>query len=126
MRRRGRRAELRDERSLRRVEGDYPNYGFTNFDDIAWASLTTFQTLTMRGWSDVMDQLEAATGSLVATKMYFITLIVFWSFFALSLVTAVIIAQYVRQSKLDEKTSGVEGAGGILNAPWLRRLKRKP
>ena len=107
-------------------KGDYPNYGFTNFDDIAWASLTTFQTLTMRGWSDVMDQLEAATGSLVATKMYFITLIVFGSFFALSLVTAVIIAQYVRQSKLDEKTSGVEGAGGILNSPWFRRLKRKP
>nr|KAG5703737.1 hypothetical protein BaRGS_023026 [Batillaria attramentaria] len=33
--------------------GGNPNYGFTNFDHIGWALLTSFQLLTLDYWEDI-------------------------------------------------------------------------
>ena len=104
--------------------GEAPNHGYTNFDDIAWSSLTVFQTLTRRGWWHVMEQLEDATGNAVVAKLFFTLVVVFGSFFAASLVTAVIVAEYAKVSVLEEKT-GARAESKEMRL-MFRRLNRTP
>ena len=101
--------------------GEAPNHGYTNFDDIAWSSLTVFQTLTRRGWWHVMEQLEDATGNAVVAKLFF-TLVAFGSLQGHSS-TGVIAAEYakVRCSKKRR------GRGGVKEMRLMfRRLNRTP
>jgi hypothetical protein len=98
--------------------GANPNLGFTGFDTVAGAGLVIFQTLTLRGWTAAMEQVDAATGS-VAGKMYFCTLVLLGSFFAMSLVAAVIIAAYDKTAVIDQKTAGAAADGKA------RRAQRK-
>ena len=36
--------------------GENPNYGYTNFDNIGWSMLISFQLLTQDYWEDVYNK----------------------------------------------------------------------
>ena len=67
---------------------DLPNFGFSNFDNIAWAWLTIFQCISMEGWTNIMYMVMDTTSTY--TWPYFVVLIVFGSFFAVNLALAVL------------------------------------
>ncbi|KAL4124998.1 hypothetical protein PRIC2_008589 [Phytophthora ramorum] len=76
------------------------NWGFTNFDNIGSASLTIFQCITREGWSDIMYMLQDAGYGAVAV-IYFVSFIIFGSFFMLNLTLAVIWDNFSEASFLE-------------------------
>ena len=111
--------------------GAAPNRGHTSFDDIFGASLVIFQTMTRRGWGEVMEQVGDATGSVVFARVFFCSMVVFASYFAASLVSSVVVAEYAKTSVLEEKT-GQESANKdlerfrrrLIRQAWFVRTKR--
>ena len=101
-----------------------PNRGYTSFDNILWASLVLFQTITMRGWSDVSDKLEAATGNPDLVKVFFVAAVFIGGFFAMTLITSVLIAEFHKTSVLERKTGTAQD--GKVARRMKRRLNRKP
>ncbi|TSM20246.1 Voltage-dependent L-type calcium channel subunit alpha-1C [Bagarius yarrelli] len=65
-----------------------PNDGITNFDNFAFAMLTVFQCITMEGWTDVLYWMQDAMGYELPW-VYFVSLVIFGSFFVLNLVLGV-------------------------------------
>jgi hypothetical protein len=78
------------------------NWGFVNFDHIGTASLTIFQCITREGWSDIMYMLQDAGYGVVAV-FYFVSFIIFGSFFMLNLTLAVIWENFAEASLIDKK-----------------------
>ena len=71
---------------------DLPNFGYSNFDNIAWAWLTIFQCISMEGWTNIMYMtMDTVT---TWTWPYFVVLIVFGSFFAVNLALAVLFVYF--------------------------------
>ncbi|KAI5622014.1 voltage-dependent L-type calcium channel subunit alpha-1D [Silurus asotus] len=66
-----------------------PNGGITNFDNIFFAMLTVFQCITMEGWTDVLYWMNDAIG-FELPWIYFVSLVIFGSFFVLNLVLGVL------------------------------------
>ncbi|MGH0167788.1 UNVERIFIED_CONTAM: hypothetical protein FKN15_053692 [Acipenser sinensis] len=66
-----------------------PNGGITNFDNFAFAMLTVFQCITMEGWTDVLYWMNDAMGYELPW-VYFVSLVIFGSFFVLNLVLGVL------------------------------------
>ncbi|XP_016422379.1 voltage-dependent L-type calcium channel subunit alpha-1D-like [Sinocyclocheilus rhinocerous] len=66
-----------------------PNGGITNFDNFMFAMLTVFQCITMEGWTDVLYWMNDAMG-LELPWVYFVSLVIFGSFFVLNLVLGVL------------------------------------
>ena len=111
--------------------GAAPNRGHTSFDDIFGASLVIFQTMTRRGWGEIMEQVGDATGSVVFARVFFCSMVVFASYFAASLVSSVVVAEYAKTRVLEEKT-GQESANKdverfrrrLIRQAWFVRTKR--
>ena len=71
---------------------DLPNFGYSNFDNIAWTWLTIFQCISMEGWTNIMYMtMDTVT---TWTWPYFVVLIVFGSFFAVNLALAVLFVYF--------------------------------
>ncbi|XP_039863873.1 voltage-dependent L-type calcium channel subunit alpha-1D-like isoform X1 [Simochromis diagramma] len=66
-----------------------PNGGITNFDNIFFAMLTVFQCITMEGWTDVLYWMNDAIGYEIPW-IYFVSLVIFGSFFIINLVLGVL------------------------------------
>uniref|UniRef100_A0A6G1RWN9 Voltage-dependent L-type calcium channel subunit alpha n=1 Tax=Hypotaenidia okinawae TaxID=2861861 RepID=A0A6G1RWN9_9GRUI len=66
-----------------------PKHGITNFDNFAFAMLTVFQCITMEGWTDVLYWMQDAMGYELPW-VYFVSLVIFGSFFVLNLVLGVL------------------------------------
>ncbi|CAL8386174.1 unnamed protein product [Gadus morhua 'NCC'] len=66
-----------------------PNDGITNFDNFAFAMLTVFQCITMEGWTEVLYWMQDAMGYELPW-VYFVSLVIFGSFFVLNLVLGVL------------------------------------
>uniref|UniRef100_A0A3P9M7K4 Voltage-dependent L-type calcium channel subunit alpha n=2 Tax=Oryzias latipes TaxID=8090 RepID=A0A3P9M7K4_ORYLA len=66
-----------------------PNGGITNFDNIFFAMLTVFQCITMEGWTDVLYWMNDAIGFEIPW-IYFVSLVIFGSFFIINLVLGVL------------------------------------
>jgi hypothetical protein len=71
-----------------------------------------------------MEQVEAATGSVMVVKLYFSMMVLFGSFFAMSIITAVIIAEFQKTSIIEQKTGS--NADGKAQKAFFKRLNRKP
>ncbi|KAK3256176.1 hypothetical protein CYMTET_34675, partial [Cymbomonas tetramitiformis] len=69
-----------------------PNYGISNFDNLAWAFLTIFQCITLEQWVDIMYWTQDATTGWAC--LYFIVVIFIGAFFLLNLVLAVITSMH--------------------------------
>ncbi|KAA0713731.1 Voltage-dependent L-type calcium channel subunit alpha-1F [Triplophysa tibetana] len=73
-----------------------PNGGITNFDNIFFAMLTVFQCITMEGWTDVLYWMNDAIG-FELPWIYFVSLVIFGSFFVLNLVLGVLSGEFSKE-----------------------------
>eukprot|EP01135_Chromosphaera_perkinsii_P012279 Nk52_evm16s2630 gene=Nk52_evmTU16s2630 len=71
------------------------NFGITTFDNMFLSMIVVFQCLTMEGWVDVMYAIQAQT--IYWAWIYFVSLVIFGSFFALNLVLGVLSGEFSRQ-----------------------------
>nr|XP_051708287.1 voltage-dependent L-type calcium channel subunit alpha-1D isoform X16 [Oryctolagus cuniculus] len=107
-----------------------PNGGITNFDNFAFAMLTVFQCITMEGWTDVLYWMNDAMG-LELPWVYFVSLVIFGSFFVLNLVLGVLSGEFSKErekakargdfQKLREKQQLEEDLKGYLD--WITQAE---
>uniref|UniRef100_A0A673UWH7 Voltage-dependent L-type calcium channel subunit alpha n=1 Tax=Suricata suricatta TaxID=37032 RepID=A0A673UWH7_SURSU len=86
-----------------------PNGGITNFDNFAFAMLTVFQCITMEGWTDVLYWMNDAMG-FELPWVYFVSLVIFGSFFVLNLVLGVLSSMPTSETE-SVNTENVSGGG---------------
>ena len=83
-----------------------PNFGITTFDNIMWGWLTIFQCISMEGWTFqmyiVMDSVNPWSW------IFFVTLIVFGSFFAVNLALAVLYVYFTGETDDSEEREAEE------------------
>merc|ERR1719264_2327861 len=82
-----------------------PNQGITSFDNIMLAMLTTFQCVTMEGWTPIMYWTNDALGN-AFNWVFFIPLIVIGSFFMLNLVLGVLSGEFAKEKERVESRAG--------------------
>uniref|UniRef100_A0A8C2ZCH9 Voltage-dependent L-type calcium channel subunit alpha n=1 Tax=Cyclopterus lumpus TaxID=8103 RepID=A0A8C2ZCH9_CYCLU len=107
-----------------------PNKGITNFDNFAFAMLTVFQCITMEGWTDVLYWMQDAMGYELPW-VYFVSLVIFGSFFVLNLVLGVLSGEFSKErekakargdfQKLREKQQLEEDLKGYLD--WITQAE---
>uniref|UniRef100_A0AAZ3RGA0 Voltage-dependent L-type calcium channel subunit alpha n=1 Tax=Oncorhynchus tshawytscha TaxID=74940 RepID=A0AAZ3RGA0_ONCTS len=107
-----------------------PNGGITNFDNFLFAMLTVFQCITMEGWTDVLYWMNDAMGSELPW-VYFVSLVIFGSFFVLNLVLGVLSGEFSKErekakargdfQKLREKQQLEEDLKGYLD--WITQAE---
>ncbi|XP_019732583.1 voltage-dependent L-type calcium channel subunit alpha-1C isoform X6 [Hippocampus comes] len=107
-----------------------PNDGITNFDNFAFAMLTVFQCITMEGWTDVLYWMQDAMGYELPW-VYFVSLVIFGSFFVLNLVLGVLSGEFSKErekakargdfQKLREKQQLEEDLKGYLD--WITQAE---
>ncbi|XP_057213136.1 voltage-dependent L-type calcium channel subunit alpha-1D isoform X3 [Triplophysa rosa] len=107
-----------------------PNNGITNFDNFLFAMLTVFQSITMEGWTDVLYWMNDAMGSELPW-VYFVSLVIFGSFFVLNLVLGVLSGEFSKERekakargdfhKLREKQQLEEDLKGYLD--WITQAE---
>ncbi|XP_048877532.1 voltage-dependent L-type calcium channel subunit alpha-1D-like isoform X2 [Brienomyrus brachyistius] len=73
-----------------------PNWGITNFDNFFFAMLTVFQCISMEGWTDMLYWMNDAMG-LELPWVYFVSLVIFGSFFVLNLVLGVLSGEFSKE-----------------------------
>ena len=81
-----------------------PNYGFSNFDDIASAWLYIFHVMSTEGWADGTYRVMSAVGR--STWTYFVTLVIFGTYLFMPLYLAILFSYYVREREKQEETIG--------------------
>ncbi|CAK8685583.1 unnamed protein product [Clavelina lepadiformis] len=82
---------------------DNPNYGYTNFDHMGYAMLTSFQLLTLDFWENVYNMIIRAEGPW--NILFFLMSVFLGPFYLLNLLLAVVAIAY---SKENEKQSKLE------------------
>ncbi|XP_039768378.1 voltage-dependent L-type calcium channel subunit alpha-1F [Ornithorhynchus anatinus] len=107
-----------------------PNGGITNFDNFFFAMLTVFQCITMEGWTDVLYWMQDAMGHELPW-LYFVSLVIFGSFFVLNLVLGVLSGEFSKErekakargdfQKLREKQQMEEDLRGYLD--WITQAE---
>nr|XP_046200729.1 calcium channel, voltage-dependent, L type, alpha 1F subunit isoform X1 [Oncorhynchus gorbuscha] len=107
-----------------------PNGGITNFDNFFFAMLTVFQCITMEGWTDVLYWMNDAIG-FEMPWVYFVSLVVFGSFFVLNLVLGVLSGEFSKErekaqargdfQKLREKQQMEEDLSGYMD--WITQAE---
>ncbi|CAH2276431.1 voltage-dependent L-type calcium channel subunit alpha-1C isoform X2 [Pelobates cultripes] len=116
--------------TLCRSGWDGPKHGITNFDNFAFAMLTVFQCITMEGWTDVLYWMQDAMGYELPC-VYFVSLVIFGSFFVLNLVLGVLSGEFSKErekakargdfQKLREKQQLEEDLKGYLD--WITQAE---
>ncbi|OWK49445.1 Voltage-dependent L-type calcium channel subunit alpha-1F, partial [Lonchura striata] len=107
-----------------------PNGGITNFDNFFFAMLTVFQCITMEGWTDVLYWMQDAMGHELPW-IYFVSLVIFGSFFVLNLVLGVLSGEFSKErekakargdfQKLREKQQLEEDLRGYMD--WITQAE---
>uniref|UniRef100_A0A8C5MM29 Voltage-dependent L-type calcium channel subunit alpha n=1 Tax=Leptobrachium leishanense TaxID=445787 RepID=A0A8C5MM29_9ANUR len=107
-----------------------PNGGITNFDNFFFAMLTVFQCITMEGWTDVLYWMQDAMGYELPW-VYFVSLVIFGSFFVLNLVLGVLSGEFSKErekakargdfQKMREKQQMEEDLKGYLD--WITQAE---
>ncbi|XP_052460375.1 voltage-dependent L-type calcium channel subunit alpha-1D-like [Carassius gibelio] len=113
-----------------RGKWDGPNGGITNFDNFFFAMLTVFQCITMEGWTDVLYWMNDAIG-FELPWVYFVSLVIFGSFFVLNLVLGVLSGEFSKErekakargdfQKLRERQQMEEDLCGYMD--WLTQAE---
>lgn len=79
----------------------------TSFDNVLYAMLLVFQTVTLEGWTSNMLNLEQAVASWVI--VYFVPIVFIGAFFLLNLTLAVIKSKFTEEMRKNK-----EGKGKVL------------
>ena len=74
-----------------------PNFGVTNFDNILYALLAVFQSVTLEGWSSIMVDVQKCFSAYIF--LFFVPLVFIGAFFLLNLTLAVINAKFNQAHK---------------------------
>lgn len=82
------------------IHPENPNSNVTSFDNFGVALLAIFQSVTLEGWTDIMYWTSDSTPGFA--EVYFVSLIVFGSFFVMNVISATIAVNYAAQSKLEK------------------------
>eukprot|EP01084_Bolivina_argentea_P250659 420079_1 len=107
-----------------------PNGGVTNFDNIGYAILNVFVTISLEGWAAIQYKLEDTGKSLA--WLYFIPLTFIVGFFAANLCLAVIESVYGEEMEKKHKKEKREGDDPIAkqaedetNRAWRQQKQAK-
>ncbi|XP_076844007.1 sodium channel protein type 4 subunit alpha A [Brachyhypopomus gauderio] len=77
--------------------GRNPNYGYTNYDNFAWAFLSLFRLMTQDYWENLYQMTLRAAGKAYMT--FFIVIIFLGSFYLINLILAVVALAYDEQNQ---------------------------
>jgi hypothetical protein len=101
-----------------------PVHGTVGFDNILIGWLTVFQALTLEGWSDIMYSTMDVGHEF--SFFYFVSLILFGSFFALNLVTAVIFLRFEHRKRIEEakvKVMAEKVCFFLQSCTWIKSFR---
>jgi hypothetical protein len=73
-----------------------PNYGVTNFDNVAYSFLAVFQCLTLEGWSEIQRDMQRSYITII--YLMFIPMVLIGAFFLLNLTLAVINSKFTEMN----------------------------
>jgi hypothetical protein len=74
-----------------------PNFGITSFDNVLYAMLIIFQSVSLEGWSVIMVYMEKCFSILAI--LYFVPIVFIGAFFLLNLTLAVIKSKFTEEHK---------------------------
>ncbi|XP_036600933.1 sodium channel protein type 9 subunit alpha-like [Trichosurus vulpecula] len=75
-----------------------PDHNYTSFDNFGWAVLTLFRLMTLDYWENLYQQILRAAGKIYV--IFFIVIILFCSFYLMTLILAVVIMAYEKQNRI--------------------------
>jgi voltage-dependent calcium channel L type alpha-1D len=78
-----------------------PNYGVTNFDNIAYSILAVFQCLTLEGWSEIQRDMQRSFTTII--YLMFIPMVLIGAFFLLNLTLAVINSKFTEMNNKQQQ-----------------------
>nr|XP_006818874.1 PREDICTED: sodium channel protein 60E-like [Saccoglossus kowalevskii] len=84
---------------LKDIDGN-PNYGYTSFDNFAWAMLTSFQLITLDYWENVYDYIIRSQGPWHI--LFFLVIVLFGSYYLINLMLAVVSMSYTEEAARNE------------------------
>ncbi|XP_028841357.1 sodium channel protein type 4 subunit alpha-like [Denticeps clupeoides] len=74
-----------------------PNYGFTNFDQLGWAFLSIFRLIMLDFWENLFELTLRSSGK--TQIIFFALVLIFGSFYMVSLIYALVVRAYVEQNE---------------------------
>ncbi|TRY96477.1 hypothetical protein DNTS_031530 [Danionella cerebrum] len=77
--------------------GPNPNYGYTNYDNFAWAFLALFRLMTQDFWENLFQLTLRAAGK--TYMIFFVVIIFLGSFYLINLILAVVAMAYAEQNE---------------------------
>jgi hypothetical protein len=78
-----------------------PDYGVTNFDNIGYSILVVFQSVTLEGWSVIMNMVQKAFN--IIALAFFIPLVFIGAFFLLNLTLVVIHSKFSEEHEANKE-----------------------
>ncbi|KAJ8923541.1 hypothetical protein NQ315_010119 [Exocentrus adspersus] len=107
-----------------------PNDGITNFDNFGLSMLTVFQCITLEGWTDVLYNVQDASGR-AYPWLYFVSMVILGAFFVMNLILGVLSGEFSKERekakargdfhKLREKQQLEEDLRGYLD--WITQAE---
>ncbi|CAH1158375.1 unnamed protein product [Phyllotreta striolata] len=107
-----------------------PNDGITNFDNFGLSMLTVFQCITLEGWTDVLYNIQDASGR-TWQWLYFVSMVILGAFFVMNLILGVLSGEFSKERekakargdfhKLREKQQLEEDLRGYLD--WITQAE---
>mmetsp|Transcript_19833 Transcript_19833/g.54746 ORF Transcript_19833/g.54746 Transcript_19833/m.54746 type:complete len:1775 (-) Transcript_19833:180-5504(-) len=111
-----------------------PNSGSTSFDNLAYAMLAVFQSITLEGWVNIMYDIRKVKD--VMYDIYFVSLLLFGSLFVANLVVGVLVANFMAEAgrlddwkmplKEDDRDDTDQRVDVESRCPRLRQLIQSP
>uniref|UniRef100_A0A8C1ZA96 Sodium channel protein n=1 Tax=Cyprinus carpio TaxID=7962 RepID=A0A8C1ZA96_CYPCA len=77
--------------------GPNPNYGYTSYDNFAWAFLALFRLMTQDFWENLFQLTLRAAGK--TYMIFFVVIIFLGSFYLINLILAVVAMAYAEQNE---------------------------
>lgn len=107
-----------------------PNFGITNFDNFGLSMLTVFQCITLEGWTDVLYNVQDASGRTWQWS-YFVSMVILGAFFVMNLILGVLSGEFSKErekaksrgdfQKLRERQQIEEDLKGYLD--WITQAE---
>jgi hypothetical protein len=98
---------------------DNPNHGVTNFDNILYSFLTTFQCVTLEGWTLIMIMVQKAYSGYVV--LYFIPLVFIGAFFLVNITLAVLKSSFSRMMEKATRENEIDLDEESVNGSFIAR-----
>uniref|UniRef100_A0A5F8H6I7 Sodium channel protein n=1 Tax=Monodelphis domestica TaxID=13616 RepID=A0A5F8H6I7_MONDO len=83
--------------------GMNPDHNYTSFDHFGWSLLTLFRLMTLDCWENLYQQILRAAGKTYV--IFFIVVLLFCSFYLVTLILAMVILAYEKQNQITIKAA---------------------